>query len=351
MTEPLHFLPESASQSAIDVDRLGLALLAITTLFSIGIALAILLFISRYWHTREVNRDFQPSATMHWLVESVWSLGPLTILLSVFFWGAAIYVRHHRPPANPLQINVVAKQWMWKVAHPAGRREINSLHVPTGRPVRLTMISEDVIHSFFVPAFRLKQDVLPARYTTLWFQANRPGTYHLFCAEYCGTDHSKMIGKIVAMQPENYSDWSASGDAQTPPQRGRELIETLGCLQCHSVVNGTQLGPSLTGLWGSSIPLRQGERVIADETYLRRSILQPASQIHEGFEARMPSYEGKIDPAQMLDILAYLRSIADTTSPIAGPGRSDRPLGGPTSGGESTLPPEPSSNIQDSGER
>ena len=338
MNKAIHFFPESASETAVDVDRIGLTLAGILIVFSCGIAVAIVVFMARYWHTRQVNRDFGPSRLTHWLVELSWSLGPLAILLAMFTWGAVVYVDQHRPPKDPLQVNVVAKQWMWKIAHSGGRREINTLHVPVGQPVRLTMISEDVIHSFFVPAFRVKQDVLPERYTTLWFRAVKPGTYHLFCAEFCGTKHSQMIGKVVAMQPEAYAKWAASGDSKTLAQRGRERIDTLGCLQCHSMLYGSQSAPSFSGLFGSTVRLKGGGKAVADAAYIRRSILKPASEVHEGFKPNMPSYEGKIEPTAVLEIIAYLRSIADSTGPLPGPGREDRPLGGPAAEADSSAP-------------
>lgn len=320
MNKPFHIFPEAASEMAVEVDYVTYALLGIVTFFSVGIALAIVIFIARYWHSRPVDRTFHPSRLTHWVVELTWMIIPLMILLVMFFWGATVYVHAHRPPDDALEVNVVAKQWMWKVAHRSGRREINALHVPVGRPVRLTLISEDVIHSFFVPAFRVKQDVLPGRYTTLWFEAIKPGSYHLFCAEYCGTDHSKMIGEVVVMEPEEYARWSESEQRDSLAQAGRRRVESLGCLQCHGLIDGRQAGPALPGLYGQTVLLASGEAVRADDNYLRRSILEPASQMRAGFTAKMPSYEGQIDPEAMLEIIAYLRSIADASGPLAGPG-------------------------------
>ncbi|KAA5541807.1 cytochrome c oxidase subunit II [Roseiconus nitratireducens] len=323
MNESFSFFPESASEGALQFDRLSLALFGVCVLFSLGISLAILVFIARYWHSREVDRQFQPSRGMHWLVEITWMLGPLAILLGLFAWGAVVYIRAHRPPTDPVEVNVVAKQWMWKIAHPSGRREINTLHLPIGRPVRLTMISEDVIHSFFVPAFRVKQDVLPGRYSTLWFRATKPGRYHLFCAEYCGTEHSQMIGQVVVQQREEYAEWIAQGTEESLAQAGRRNLDSMGCLQCHGGIPGGQVGPPLTGLYGHRVTLSDGARVVADPEYLRRSILEPAAEVREGFEPKMPSYDGQIDPEQLLEIIAYLRSVADATGPLAGPGTLD----------------------------
>ncbi|MEZ6087836.1 MAG: cytochrome c oxidase subunit II [Pirellulaceae bacterium] len=311
MNQSFQFFPEAASRGAVEVDYLSFALLAICLFFTIGIFAAILVFGFRYWHTREVDRQFSPSRRMHWIVELTWSLGPLAILIALFIWGAVVYVRIHRPPDNPLEVNVVAKQWMWKIAHPNGRREINSLHVPTGRPVRLTMISEDVIHSFFVPAFRAKQDVLPGRYTTIWWEPTKPGRYRLFCAEYCGTSHSQMIGEIVVQSPEDYSQWAAAEPSQTLSERGQRHVKQLGCLKCHRAVAGTQTGPSLTGMYGSSIPLSDGTTIIADADYVRQSIIEPMKKVHDGFKPTMPSYAGQIESEALLEIVAYLRSLED----------------------------------------
>jgi cytochrome c oxidase subunit 2 len=315
--------PEAASRSAVEVDALSLTLLGITTVFSLGIAAAILFFMIRYWHNREVNRKSSHSNLLHWIVELTWSLGPLIILLAVFTWGAGIYIRAHQPPANALNVYVVAKQWMWKLSHEGGQREINTLHVPIGKPVRLTMISEDVIHSFYIPAFRTKQDVLPGRYSTLWFEPTKPGVYHLFCAEYCGTDHSKMIGTVIVQTPEEFARWQANENTESLAQRGRRQVEASGCLQCHGRRDGPIVGPPLTGLYDRSVPLVGGEFVVADEAYLRRAILNPKSEIHAGFSNLMPSFEGQLTAEQILEITAYIRSIADATGPLAGPGFED----------------------------
>jgi cytochrome c oxidase subunit 2 len=320
MNEPFRMFPEAASRSATVVDYLSLTLLGIGTLFSVGIALAIVFFIVRYWHTRNVNRESSHSKLLHWTIELVWSIGPFLILMGLFAWGTVVYVNEHRPPNDSIEIYVVAKQWMWKVTHQNGRREINSLHVPIGRPVRLTMISEDVIHSFYVPAFRTKRDVLPGRYSTLWFEPTKTGIYHLFCAEYCGTDHSKMIGEVIVQTPEEYALWLADEHTDSLAERGRRQFATHGCLQCHGRFEGVQLGPPLTGLYGRRVALADGAFALADDAYIRRAILNPAAQVHVGFTVAMPSYEGKLEPEHVMELIAYLRSIADATGPLAGPG-------------------------------
>lgn len=320
MNGSFRMFPEAASSSAASVDYVSLTLFGVSTLFSVGIAVAIVFFIVRYWHARDVNRHSSHSTLLHWTIELTWSAGPLMILLAIFSWGTAVYVNEHRPPDDTLDIYVVAKQWMWKISHQNGRREINSLHIPLGRPVRLTMISEDVIHSFYVPAFRSKRDVLPGRYSTMWFEATKPGHFHLFCAEYCGTDHSKMIGEVVVETPGQYAQWLANKDAESMAERGRRQFESLGCMQCHARSKGDQAGPPLTGLYGHRVPLSGGRFIVADDAYIRRAILDPKSELRAGFKPLMPSYDGKIDPEQVMEITAYIRSIADAIGPVAGPG-------------------------------
>lgn len=329
MNQSFRMFPEAASRSATEVDVLSWVLLGVTTLFSVGIAVAIVVLVAKYWHTREVNRVSTASHLTHWAFELTWSIGPLIIMLAIFAWGAALFIGENLPPPNAIDVYVVGKQWMWKVSHQSGRREINSLHVPIGQPVRLTMISEDVIHSFYVPAFRLKKDVLPGRYSTLWFEATKPGVYHLFCAEYCGTDHSRMIGEVVVQTPEEYAQWLADGDRESLPERGRRQVEAMGCLQCHGRMVDrpaeSPKGPPLTGLYGHGVLLQDGRSVTADAEYIRRSMIDPQSEMRAGYQAVMPSYDGKIEPEQIMEITAYLRSIADATGPLAGPGIESAP--------------------------
>jgi cytochrome c oxidase subunit 2 len=212
-------------------------------------------------------------------------------------------------PENPLEIDVVGKQWMWKIRHPNGKREVNTLHVPVNQPVRLTMTSQDVIHSFFVPAFRLKQDVLPARYTSMWFEATKTGEYPLFCAEYCGTEHSTMVGKVVVMEPAAYAEWLGSEVAgQSPVDAGRILFERLGCASCH-LAGDLSRGPDLIGLYGNEVKLADGRTLTADEEYLRESILNPGAKVVEGFEALMPSFAGQIEDQDLANLIQYIRTL------------------------------------------
>jgi cytochrome c oxidase subunit 2 len=206
---------------------------------------------------------------------------------------------------------VVAKQWMWRLQHPDGRREINELHVARGRAVKLIMTSEDVIHSFFVPAFRVKQDVLPGRYTTLWFTATKDGEFHLFCAEYCGTDHARMGGRIVVLEPAEYARWlNAATPARSMAERGAQLFRQLGCSGCHAAA-ATVAAPKLEGLYGKPVPLEGGGTVIADERYLRDSILLPRKEVVAGYAPIMPSFAGAVSEDQLLDLIAYIKSLAN----------------------------------------
>ena len=312
MSQSLPLFPESASSSAAQVDYLALALLGITLFFSLGIACTLVYFTARYWHAREAPRGRHISNRAHWIIESTWIAIPLAILIAMFVWGAKVYVSAHEPPDDSLEIYVVGKQWMWKIAHPEGRREINELHIPLGQPIRLTMISEDVIHSFYVPEFRVKQDVVPGRYSTLWFEPTKPGRFHLFCAEYCGTSHAKMIGEVVVMPPEDYADWLEGSEDEQPSlaQEGEAIMQEVGCNQCHDPQDGNHQGPELLTLYNQMVELDRGGWVRADQEYIRRSILEPASEGRLGFAKTMPSYEGKLSAEQIVAITAYLKEQA-----------------------------------------
>jgi len=216
-----------------------------------------------------------------------------------------------RSPANTIDIYVVGKQWMWKIQHPEGKREINELHIPIGQPVQLTMASEDVIHSFYIPAFRTKKDVVPGRYTTLWFEANKLGEYHLFCAEYCGTQHSTMIGKVTVMEPDAYQNWLSGGiGGETMVQAGERQFQQLGCHTCHKEVSGGR-GPSLVGVYGKPVQLDNGGTVTADEAYVRESILNPQAKIVHGFKPIMPTFQGQINEETLIQILTYIQSLGE----------------------------------------
>jgi cytochrome c oxidase subunit 2 len=242
-------------------------------------------------------------------IEVTWITIPLLLMMALFGWAADLYFREQRVPPGAMEINAIGKQWMWKVQHPEGNREINQLHVPMGRTIRVTLASQDVIHSFFLPAFRIKRDVIPGYYTTEWFRPTRVGTYHLFCAEYCGTQHSGMIGRVVVMTPEDYEQWLASGRPDTTlAQSGEKRFRELGCSGCHmgsSIVRA----PPLEGLYGKPVPLQDGKIVTADEAYIRDSILLPNSQITVGYQPVMPTYQGRVTEEELLELIAYVKSL------------------------------------------
>jgi cytochrome c oxidase subunit II len=299
--------PEQASTMAGRVDALFYFLLGVAAFFVSLIFFLVVFFAVKF---RRRSEDERPRAiTGNLGLEIFWTVVPLALTMVMFVWGALLFFDTYNPPRNAVEINVVAKQWMWKVQHPEGQREINELHVPVGQPVKLMMTSEDVIHDFFVPAFRVKKDVLPGRYSTVWFQAIKPGEYHLFCAQYCGTQHSGMIGRIVVMEPADYVRWlggGATGVSMT--EAGVKLFQRLGCSTCHRQ-DGTGQGPSLVGLFGKPVQLQGGKKVTADENYIRESILDPRAKITAGYQPVMPFFKGLISEDGILQIMAYIKSL------------------------------------------
>jgi cytochrome c oxidase subunit 2 len=308
MSEGFRLLPYSASTFANELDLLFGYLVAVAAFFALLIAVLIVFFAVRY---RRRSRDESGKPILQNVpLELAWTIIPLLFALSFFGWGANLFFRIETPPDNPLEIFVVGKQWMWKIQHQEGQREINELHVPTGRPVKLTLTSEDVIHSFYVPAFRVKQDVVPGRYTTMWFEATRPGEYHLFCAEYCGTDHALMGGRVVVMTPADYQAWLSGGaSSETMAQAGERLFNQIGCVTCHAE-GATQRCPLLVGLYGGEVTLADGRTVHADDDYVRESIVDPTAKITAGYDPIMPTYQGQISEERLLQLIAYVRSLA-----------------------------------------
>lgn len=299
--------PARASTLANNVDLLYVFLIVVTGFFTL-LVFALVIFFAVKYRQRPDRHATQIEGS--YALEATWTLIPFGILMVMFVWGAVVYMKSVQPPDNAMEIFVVGKQWMWKLEHPEGVREINTLHVPVGRDVRLTMISQDVIHSFYVPAFRIKQDVLPGRYTTLWFHAIKTGHFHLFCAEYCGTLHSGMIGEVVVMDPGDYQAWLA-GNAQqgTMANSGEKVFAELGCASCHR--SDTQgRGPNLAGVYGKPVMLDNGTTVMADENYLRESILNPGSKVVAGFRPIMPTFNGIVNEEQMLALITYMKSLS-----------------------------------------
>lgn len=308
MWERFPLLPEQASTYAEKVDALYYSLVAFSVFFSVLIFLLILFFAVRY--RSRSNRRVATPLHGNLTLEVVWSVIPFLIAATLLVWAVNLYVAQARPPPDALEISVVGKQWMWHVQHPTGQREINELHVPVGQPVKLTMATQDVIHSFFIPAFRVKQDVVPGRVTTMWFQATRVGEYHLFCAEYCGTDHSRMGGRVVVMDPFDYQNWLRGGPpAESPVVAGEVLFIERGCQSCHQA-EAMPRGPSLTGLMGKMVELESGTAVVADEDYVRESILEPNAKIVAGYRPLMPTFLGQLSEQQVLQLIAYVRSLS-----------------------------------------
>ncbi len=329
MLKSFPLFPEQASTMAGQVDHLFFFLIAVSVAFATLIAVTVIAFAIKY--RRRVVGEVPEPIHGSLVLELTWSVIPFAIAMVIFFWGASVYLALSRPPDDALEVFVVGKQWMWKLQHMEGRREINELHVPLGQPVKLTMTSEDVIHSFYVPAFRIKADAVPGRYTTTWFEATKVGTYHLFCAEYCGTQHSGMIGHVVVMEPADYQTWLSGGgavtvaDSSSPVEAGHALFQRYGCATCHQASPGA-LGPSLVGLYGKSVTLQNGETVRADEAYLRTSILNPQAQVVRGFEPVMPTFQGQINEEGLLQLIQYIRSLKPESGPEAeGMAQADPP--------------------------
>ncbi|MEJ2084681.1 MAG: cytochrome c oxidase subunit II [Acidobacteriota bacterium] len=301
--------PDKATELARQVDALYFTALGISAFFTLLIAVLILYFAVRY-RRRSHDEVGQPEKAGMWL-EITWSVIPLIILMGMFVWGTKVYIDAYRPPADAVEYFVTGKQWMWKFQHPEGQREINHLHVPLGKPVRLTMTSEDVIHSFFVPAFRVKADVLPGRYTQLWFKPEKPGTYTLYCAESFGAEHSRMIGSVTVMEPGDYEAW-LSGEAKgpTPIASGEELFQAKACNTCHRPDSAAQ-APILHGIFGKSVETADGESVLFDEEYIRESILKPFAKIVKGYQPLMPTYQGQLSEEEILQLITYIKSLSE----------------------------------------
>lgn len=308
----MKFLPETASEWARQNDLLHLYIEGWNLFFTVLIFLAVFVFAIRY---RRRSPDERPRPILGSLpLEITWTLIPLLIALSMFAWAAKLYFDYATPPRDAMEVYVTGKQWMFYTQHPDGPREINELHVPLGKAVKLTMTSEDVIHSFYVPAFRIKRDVIPGRYTTQWFVATKPGKYRLFCAEYCGTQHSAMGGWVYVMDPAEYERWLRGGGEGTMTAQGEKLFNVLGCVGCHGQGGTGGRCPPLINLYGAQVELRGGGTVVADETYLRESILAPGVKVVVGYPNIMPSFQGQLSEAQVLQLVAYIKGLSGTTA-------------------------------------
>jgi cytochrome c oxidase subunit 2 len=298
--------PPEASQLATQTDAVYFFLLLMLLVGTGLVALLVFGFSFKY------RKSVSPVATQiegSTLLEATWTIIPLAVFMIFFVWGALLYFRIYNPPPNAMNIYIVGKQWMWKAEHPGGQHEINALHIPLGKPVRLTMISQDVFHSFSIPAFRVKREVIPGRYTNEWFTPTKEGTYHLFCTQYCGTNHSAMVGEITVLKPEDYEKWTAgSTSGMSLAQNGERLFASLGCNACH---NGTPAarGPSLAAVYNSRVPLADGSQILADEAFLRESILNPSQHAIAGYAPIMPTYQGQVSEDALIDLVEYLKQL------------------------------------------
>ena len=308
---PLALWPASASASAVETDHLIWSFTALTLVLVVPIFFGITFFALRYRDGRQVNRRYRENRDR--ILELGWMIIPFVLTLIFFVWGAQMFIFHKNPPANATEIAAIGRQWMWKFQHPGGQQEINDLHVPTGKPILINMISQDVIHSLYIPSMRIQMETLPGRYTQLWFEADRPGTYRILCSEFCGTDHSVMAGLLTVMTPANYATWLAqAGTSGGLAAEGKKLFSSYGCSGCHDQ-RGTVRAPSLIGLYGSPVPLESGGTIIADTTYLRDKILNPGNHKIAGYKQVMPAFKGVIPEDELIRLIAYIKSNGETT--------------------------------------
>jgi cytochrome c oxidase subunit II len=336
---PVPFSPEQASTFAPHVDALYVYLVTLTAFFTLAISAAIIFFAVKYRRRQAAELPRPIAGSM--VLELTWTIIPLLISMTIFVWGASIFFKAYRAPQQAMEIYVVGKQWMWKFQHATGQREINELHVPVGARVKLTMTTEDVIHSFYVPAFRIKQDVVPGRYLQTWFEATKPGKYYLFCTEYCGTNHSGMGGYVYVMEPAAYQQWLAGGTGtESAASQGMKLFQQRGCASCHQVDPGGQQGrgPTLYGIFGKQQQVEGGGAVTVDEAYVRESILNPQAHVAAGFQNIMPTFQGQLNEEQILQLVAYIRSLGPAGQPQGASGAGAQPTGAATTTGG--IPPQ-----------
>jgi len=306
--------PDQASTIARGVDHLYYFLTAVDLFFTALIFLTIFYLAVKYRRRKADERASQFSE--HLPLEILWTAIPMGLVVVMYLWGSSLFIRNSRPPTASTEVFVIGKQWMWHLQHPEGVREINELHVPVGRPIKLTMTSEDVIHDFFIPAFRVKKDVVPGRYSSIWFEATKTGRYHFFCAQYCGAYHSHMTGWVDVMDPVAYQHWlSGAIKGESMAAAGAQLYQQFGCITCH----GTGKGPSYAGLYGKPVLLSNGQTVIADDNYLRESILDPSAKIVKGYTAIMPTFRGQLTEEQILQLIAYIKSLGNAEGSLGKP--------------------------------
>jgi cytochrome c oxidase subunit 2 len=318
--------PERASTVATQVDALFFFLIAVTGSISLLVTVLILYYSVKY--RRRGDAVSTPRITGSLKLELFWTLTPLVFFIIMFAWGSLVYTSTALPPADADEVYVVGKQWMWKIQHPEGQREINELHLPVSRPLKLTMTSEDVIHDFAVPAFRQKLDVVPGRYVSTWFLPTKVGSYHLFCSQYCGTNHSGMVGFVHVMEPAAYEQWLNSHAEGSLALEGRKLFLKLQCVTCHSA-DPLARAPVLEELYGKRVTLADGRTVIADDSYIRESILLPRAKVVQGWEPIMPTFQGQVSEEDLIKLIAFIKSLRRGQTPQ----RTEQfpaPVGAPT---------------------
>ena len=307
--------PAQASTLAPEIDNLYFFIVAVTAFFAIAVSVAVVYFALKYRtdDPNKVGESIHGSLSL----EIIWTVIPFVIAMVIFGWSTSVYFDIVRPPDQTLEIYSVAKRWMWKFQHIGGQSEINELHVPVGRPVKVTFTSEDVLHDLFIPAFRVKADAIPGRYSTIWFEATQTGEFHLFCAEYCGTNHSGMIGRVVVLEDNDYQDWLAGGGSDLPLEvRGEQLFQQLACNTCH-LNNGQGRGPSLESVFGTQVALANGNTINVDESYIRESILTPQAKLVRGYQPLMPTFQGLVSEESVMALIEYVKSLQPAESASA----------------------------------
>jgi cytochrome c oxidase subunit 2 len=324
----ISWFPEQASSLAADVDNLYYFITAVTAFFAIVVTICVIYFAAKYRTSDPMAIGARIEGSIP--LELAWSIVPFLISVVIFVWSASVYFNLHRPPDQTLEIYATGKRWMWKFQHLNGQNEINELHVPLGRPVKITFTSEDVLHSMFFPAFRIKADAIPGRYSSVWFTATKLGQFHLFCAEYCGTKHSGMVGSVFVMNPTAYQEWlGGNAGGGTLSSRGERLFGDLACNTCH-LSDGSGRGPSLANKFGSSEQLAGGARVAVDEAYLRESILLPQTKVVAGYQPLMPTFQGLLSEENVMALVEYVKSLRASSeagsSAEAGTTRGATPL-------------------------
>jgi cytochrome c oxidase subunit 2 len=301
--------PTQASTLAPEVDNLYLGVIAITAFFAVVVVIFVIYFAIKY--RDDTGDKVGAPITGSMPLELGWSLIPFFISIGIFVWASVVFFHIVRAPDQTLDIYSTGKRWMWRFQHIDGQREINELHVPVGRPIRVVFTSEDVLHDLFIPAFRVKADAVPGRYSAIWFEPTQVGEYHIFCAEYCGTRHSGMIGTVYVMEQADYQAWLSGGGGLTGGtmlQQGEALFTQLACVTCH-LPDGTGRGPSLVGVFGSTVTLDSGSTVTADESYLRESILTSQAKTVKGYEHIMPTFQGLINEDGVAALIEYIKSM------------------------------------------